>query len=157
MTVALILLAAIVGVGLILRLTHRPDAPAADAKSAADAATDTGTAATAPAADGATPADEGCCGMHITCERDSLLAAVSPEIEYYDDEELDRYAGTDPADYSEAQIEEFRDVLITMRPDDIAGWARSLQLRGIALPQPVRDELIMIVAEERAARTSKTA
>lgn len=100
----------------------------------------------------ATAVEEECCGMHITCERDSLLAAVSEKIEYYDDEELDRFAGTAPDDYSDADIEEFRDVLLTMRPDDIAGWARSLQLRNINLPSPVRDELIMIVAEARSAR-----
>ena len=33
---------------------------------------------------------EVCCGQHETCERDSLLAAVSKKIEYYNDEELDR-------------------------------------------------------------------
>ena len=45
-----------------------------------------------------------------------------------------------------------RDILRSMRPDDIAGWARSLQLRQIKLPQDVRDELIMIVAEARQNR-----
>lgn len=93
-----------------------------------------------------------CCGMHITCEKDSLLAAVSEKIEYYDDEELDRYAGKDAESYSEEETEQFRDILLTMRPDDIAGWARSLQLRGIALPTEVREELLMIVAEARDAR-----
>lgn len=100
---------------------------------------------------------EECCGMHITCEKDSLLASVSKEIEYYDDEELDRFAGRLPEEYDEVETEEFRDVLITMRPDDIAGWARSLQLRGIALPSPVRDELLMIVAEARDARLKPVA
>ena len=38
--------------------------------------------------------DAECCGQHETCERDSLLAAVSKQIEYYDDEELDKYIGT---------------------------------------------------------------
>lgn len=97
---------------------------------------------------------EECCGMHITCERDSLLAAVSEKIEYYDDEELDRFIGRGEKEYSDTEIEEFRDILLTMRPDDIAGWARSLQLRGITLPAPVRDELLMIVAEERASRSA---
>ena len=32
--------------------------------------------------------DGECCGQHEVCERDSLLAAVSSQIEYYDDEEL---------------------------------------------------------------------
>lgn len=31
--------------------------------------------------------DEECCGQHETCEKDSLLAAVSKGIEYYNDEE----------------------------------------------------------------------
>ena len=30
-----------------------------------------------------------CCGQHEVCEKESLLAAVSKKIEYYDDEELD--------------------------------------------------------------------
>lgn len=96
--------------------------------------------------------EEECCGMHITCEKDSLLASVSKEIEYYDDEELDRFAGKDAADYTPDEIEEFRDILLSMRPDDIAGWARSLQLRQIKLPAEIRDELILIVSEARQAR-----
>ena len=32
--------------------------------------------------------DEECCGQHEICEKESLLAAVSKQIEYYDDEEL---------------------------------------------------------------------
>ena len=46
-------------------------------------------------------------------------------------------------------IEEFRDVLLTLLPTDIAPWARSIQLRGITLPSEVREELLMIVAEAR--------
>ena len=95
------------------------------------------------------PAGEQCCGMHITCEKDSLIQGVSTEIVYYDDEELDAYKEVDPESYTDSQIEEFRDVLLTLLPSDIAGWARSLQLRGIALPPAVKEELIMIVSEER--------
>ena len=36
-------------------------------------------------------ADAECCGQHEICEKESLLAAVSKKIEYYDDEELDRF------------------------------------------------------------------
>ena len=32
--------------------------------------------------------DQECCGQHETCEKESLLAAVSKQIEYYNDEEL---------------------------------------------------------------------
>lgn len=90
--------------------------------------------------------------MHMTCEKDSLLAAVSEKPEYYDDEELDRFTGKAADAYAPEEIEEFRDVLLTLRPDEIAPWARSLQLRGITLPAEVREELLMIVAEARAAR-----
>lgn len=95
---------------------------------------------------------EQCCGMHITCERDSLLASVSDTVEYYDDEELDAFAGRGADEYTDDEAEQFREVLLTLRPDDIAPWARSVQLRGITLPAEVREELLMIVAEARASR-----
>ncbi|MDE6120895.1 MAG: phospholipase, partial [Muribaculaceae bacterium] len=57
--------------------------------------------------------------------------------------------------YTGDESEEFRDILLSMQPDDIAGWARSLQLRHISLPTDVRDELIMIVAEARQAKSHK--
>ena len=97
--------------------------------------------------------EEACCGMHVTCEKDSLLASVSREIVYYDDEELDAFKGRGADEYNEREIEQFRDVLLTLLPQDIAGWGRSVQLRGIELPASVRDELLMIVAEARSAST----
>ena len=87
--------------------------------------------------------------MHITCEKDSLLAGVSQTVDYFDDEELDRFAGRDADGYTPEETEEFRDVLLTLLPEDIAPWARSIQLRGINLPSDVREELLMIVAEAR--------
>lgn len=96
-----------------------------------------------------TPVDMECCGQHEVCEKESLLAAVSKKIEYYDDEELDRYIGTPPDGYTPEQEDEFRDVFYTMREDDVAGWVRSLQLRGIALPNALKDEVFLIVGERR--------
>lgn len=92
---------------------------------------------------------EGCCGQHAICEKESLLQGLSDKIEYYDDEELDQYKGVDADAYTEAQIEQFRDVLYTLQHDEIAGWARSIQLRGITLPTPIHDELLMLAAEAR--------
>ena len=54
--------------------------------------------------------DSECCGQHQICEKESLLAAVSKQIEYYDDEELDRFKGRPSDGYSEEEIEEFRDI-----------------------------------------------
>ena len=93
--------------------------------------------------------DEECCGQHQICEKDSLLAAVSREIEYYDDEELDQFIGYGPDDYTEEDAEMFRDVFYTMHDTEVAGWVRSLMLRGVALPNAVKDEVFLIVGERR--------
>lgn len=94
--------------------------------------------------------DMECCGQHETCEKESLLAAVSKQIEYYDDEELDRFRGRESGDYSDEEVDEFRDVLYTMQDDEVAGWVRSLQLRAVALPDGLKDEVFLIVGERRA-------
>ena len=93
--------------------------------------------------------DSECCGQHQICEKESLLAAVSKKIEYYDDEELDKYIGTAPDAYTPEQEDEFRDVFYTMQDTDVAGWVRSLQLRGSALPDNIKDEVFLIVGERR--------
>ncbi len=155
MTGALIILLALVVVGLILYineyLEHKRDVAAdptaVDPKVQKAADTDN-----TAADDSQDSQNEECCGMHVTCERDSLLTAVADKIEYYEDEELDRFAGRAADAYSPEETDEFREVLLTLRPDEIAGWARSIQLRGITLPADVRDELLMIVAEARAAK-----
>lgn len=95
-------------------------------------------------------ADMECCGQHEVCEKESLLAAVSKQIEYYDDEELDRYKGIAADAYTTEQEEEFRDIFYTMQEEDVAGWVRSLQLRGVALPDSLKDEVFLIVGELRA-------
>lgn len=141
MIVSIIILGALVGVGIILYIHHRLT-PEDDIQSVAQVSSET---AIVSSTDG-----EGCCGMHITCEKDSLSTAASDEIIYYDDEELDTYRGRISTQYDDEEIEQFRDVLLTLMPHDIAGWARSIQLRGIAMPDIIKDELLMIVAEARA-------
>lgn len=141
MIVALIILGALVAVGLPLYLSHRRY----------QARLASGEAVPEPVAE---ESGEECCGMHITCEKDSLLAQMSEKIEYFDDEELDDYRGRGAEEYDDTEIEQFRDILLTLLPQDIAPWARSLQLRGITLPLPVRDELLMIVAEARTQKNT---
>lgn len=159
MIVFLIILAALVGVGLPLYLLHRADEKRA-AKNRPGSGDSTLAMSPEPSptvgdgeraeTDGAaSDDDEVCCGLHMTCEKDSLLADVSQTIDYFDDEELDRFAGRGADSYSPQETEEFRDVLLTLLPAEIAPWARSIQLRGITLPSEVREELLMIVAEAR--------
>jgi hypothetical protein len=90
-----------------------------------------------------------CCGQHEVCEKESLLAAVSRRIEYYDDEELDRFKGRSSDSYTPDEVEEFSEVLYTTKEDEVAGWVRSLQLRGVSLPDELKDELFLIIGERR--------
>lgn len=89
-----------------------------------------------------------CCGMHAVCEK-TTLTPIDDKIVYYDDEELDRFRGRTPESYTSEEEEEFREVLMTLLPEDVAGWARSMQLREIELPTSVRDELLIIVSDLR--------
>lgn len=91
---------------------------------------------------------EFCCGQHLICEKTGL-SPVSGEILYYDDEELDRFVGRTPESYTTEEIEEFRDILLTLLPQDVPGWARSITLRRIELPDEIREELLMIASELR--------
>lgn len=99
--------------------------------------------------------DAECCGQHEICERDSLLAAVSKQIEYYDDEELDQFIGRAGDAYTEEETEMFRDVLYTTLDVEVAGWIRSLQLRGIELPDDLKDEVFLIIGERRNVEVKK--
>lgn len=94
------------------------------------------------------PVDDECCGRHAVCERESLLT-TKPDVVYYDDEELDRLSGVSPDQYTEADMAELNEVFSTLQSQDVAGWLRSLQLRQIELPEEIKEEALMIVAERR--------
>ena len=139
---ALVILVAMVVVGLLLYITdvkyfrHHHGVESPESKESTH---------TPPVS----PTDEEiCCGQHLVCEKTSL-AIVSDEIIYYDDEELDRFVGRGAESYSEDETEEFRDVLMTLLPEDVAGWARSITLRQIELPPGVKDELLLLIQEQR--------
>ena len=72
-----------------------------------------------------------CNGENTKCEQECMMEAATKEIEYYDDEELDTY-----------------EVLYTMKPEEVAGWNRSLILRGINLPDQLKDEVISFLSED---------
>ena len=95
--------------------------------------------------------DADCCGAHEICEKETLLSA-NAEIVYYQDEELDKYSLKSSDCYTNEEIEQFREILFTMRDYEVAGWLRSLQLRNIAPPDIVREEALMIVADVRQRR-----
>lgn len=87
-----------------------------------------------------------CCGAHEVCEFEEMLQNPT-EIVYFEDEELDRYQGV-PADrYEDAQIEEFRDVLYTLKGDEIRMWLLSIERRKVQLPNILRQEAFQLIAE----------
>ena len=66
-------------------------------------------------------------------------------IEYYDDEELDRFRGRQSNQYTDEEAEEFANILYTMQPQEAKGWNRSLILREINVPNQIKDELITMI------------
>ena len=108
-----------------------------------------------PAKRASSSASDGeCCGMHLVCEKETLLQPdATPE--YYDDEELDAFAGMEPESYTPAQQEAFRQVFQTLQEKDVPGWCRSLQLRQITLPPDIREEALLIVREQRSHRENQ--
>ena len=86
-----------------------------------------------------------CDGMDDKCEQVCMMEAATKEIEYYDDEELDRFRGRPSNQYTDAEVEEFATVLYTMQPHEVKGWNRSLILREINLPDQIKDEVITMI------------
>ena len=70
----------------------------------------------------APPAD--CCGAHA---------------------ELDVYRQIAPEAYTDEQIEVFRDILYTLRPEEVEEWLISLEKREINLPLILRQEAIELI------------
>lgn len=124
----IILVAILIGLGIIVAVATKLFAK------------DDGTAVTQPQGDCST-----CSGVNAKCARDCMLEAAVNDVEYYDDEHLDAYAGRSSDSYTDDEAEQFRDVMLTMREDEVAGWGRSLSLRGIEPPDQIKDEMIMLI------------
>ena len=76
-----------------------------------------------------------------------MMEAATQPIEYFEDEELDAFRGRPSDSYTDDEVEMFADTLYTMRHDEVAAWCRSLNLRGIQLPDQLKDEVVMLVSE----------
>lgn len=130
MDIILIGILAIVGMGVIVGAStlisrHNSTEPDVVAPAAGDCAT--------------------CSGINDDCEQTCMMEAATKEVEYYDDEELDRFKGKESGEYTDDEAEEFSEVLYTMRPDEAKGWNRSLILRGINVPNQIKDDLITMI------------
>jgi succinate dehydrogenase flavin-adding protein (antitoxin of CptAB toxin-antitoxin module) len=131
---ALIILAAMVVVGLVLYILDRFHRQPDEEKET-------------PVVKPKSTCNDECCSINDVCPSEMMLAGIDKEIEYYDDEELDSFAGRHADQYSDEEIEQFRDILYTLQPKDLIGWERSVKKRGIIMPAPIHDEFIMLVNE----------
>ena len=92
-------------------------------------------------------ADESC-GLRSICPSEQLLAGeCKQEVTYYEDEELDAFAGRGEDDYTPEELEQWRDVLYTLRAEDLLGWGQSIKHRGLVMPAAVREEFLHLAAE----------
>ena len=73
-----------------------------------------------------------CTGENDQCEQECMMEAATKEIEYYED-------------YTDEEAESFAEVMLTMRPNEVKGWNRSLILRGINMPNQIKDDFIALV------------
>lgn len=89
-----------------------------------------------------------CCGAHEVCDKDTLLNS-NTKAEYFDDEELDIFAGIQPEKYTEKQMNIFSEIFYSLPEDNVAAWLRSLQLRNIELPTFIKEEALLVVGERR--------
>ncbi len=92
---------------------------------------------------------DGCCGQHAVCEKEELLKAAGKPVEYFDDEELDRFADRPSNEYAPDEVEQFEEVLTTMRPQEIPAWLSSLQLRRVNVPDDLKDEVMLLMEQSR--------
>ena len=86
-----------------------------------------------------------CNGDNDKCEQECMMEAATQPIEYFEDEELDAFRGRPSDSYDDDETQQFADVLYTMRQDEVAAWCRRLTLRGINLPNALKDEVVMMI------------
>lgn len=88
-----------------------------------------------------------CCGAHEICEFDE--SDFNEEIiTYFDDEELDELRNVRESELTAKQIDDLREVLYTLRTEEISKWLVSIGRRHIHLPDFLQQEARQLMAEK---------
>ena len=87
-----------------------------------------------------------CCGAHEICEFDEYKMNQETII-YFDDEELDALRNVREDQLTSNQIDELREVLYTLKTNEINKWLISLSRRHIHLPSILQQEASHLMAE----------
>lgn len=91
------------------------------------------------------PECSSCAADSLTCARECAMEAAVRDAEYFEDEELDAYKGRPSSAYTDAEADEFAEVMLTMRPDEVKDWGHSLVRRGINMPDQIKDEYFILI------------
>lgn len=89
-----------------------------------------------------------CDGNDSRCMQACAMEAAIKEIEYFDDEELDDFRDRRSDSYEEYEVEQFREVLYTMRQEEVKDWVQSLCLRRVQVPDQLKDEIFILLNAE---------
>lgn len=81
-----------------------------------------------------------CCGRHTVCSH-----GYEKKDLYFDDEELDRFKDKPYNEYTDNDIEEFRNILYTMKREEVDLWVKCLEQRHIEIPEQIKDEILLIL------------
>lgn len=87
-----------------------------------------------------------CCGAHEVCEFDEYKINEDV-IVYFDDEELDVLRNVREDQLTPKQIDDLREVLYTLKANEINKWLISLSRRHIHLPAILKQEARYLMAE----------
>jgi len=60
---------------------------------------------------------------------------------------LDVYRNFEENDYNDDQIDEFREVLYSLKEKEIEPWLKSLELRHIILPSTIKSEVVFMLVK----------
>jgi len=89
-----------------------------------------------------------CCGAHEICEFDATIFDEE-QIVYFDDEELDELRNVREDQLTASQIDNLREVLYTLRTNEIDKWMTSLSRRHIHLPAILLQEARQLIMEKQ--------
>lgn len=86
-----------------------------------------------------------CCGAHEICEFDEFKFNEEAVV-YFDDEELDVLRNVRESQLTPNQIDDLREVLYTLKTNEINNWLISLSRRHIHLPDILKQEARNLIA-----------
>ncbi len=77
----------------------------------------------------------------------ALVMFLFPKSTAKEETLLDVFSKKDGNSYNDDQIEQFREVLYTLKKPEINDWLHSLELREVEIPEILKAEVRMILAE----------